>query len=76
MVLAEVYPSMLGRLDAADWPCLDAAQVVTLARTLRRLDDAGALEPMLAPDPRITDLASEGQILGFGHEATLRAAMP
>lgn len=76
VVLAEVYPSMLGPLDAAGWSCLDAAQVVTLARTLRRLDDADALVPMLAPDPRITDLASEGQILGFGHEASLRAAMP
>lgn len=76
VVLAEVYPSMLGRLDVAGWPCLDAAQVGLLARTLRALDDRDALEPMLAPDPRITDLAAEGQILGFGHDAALRAAMP
>ena len=76
LVLAEVYPSMLGRLDVAGWPCLDAAQVALLARTLRALDDRDALVPMLAPDPRITDLAAEGQILGFGHDAALRAAMP
>lgn len=76
LVLAEVYPSMLGRLDVAGWPCLDAAQVGLLARTLRALDDRDALVPMLAPDPRITDLAAEGQILGFGHDAALRAAMP
>ncbi|WDA13258.1 hypothetical protein [Paracoccus marcusii] len=76
LVLAEVYPSMLGRLDVAGWPCLDAAQVGLLARTLRALDDRDALMPMLAPDPRITDLAAEGQILGFGHDAALRAAMP
>lgn len=76
LVLAEVYPSMLGRLDVAGWPCLDAAQVGLLARTLRALDDRDALVPMLAPDPRIADLAAEGQILGFGHDAALRAAMP
>lgn len=76
LVLAEVYPSMLGRLDVAGWPCLDAAQVGLLARTLHALDDRDALVPMLAPDPRITDLAAEGQILGFGHDAALRAAMP
>ncbi|MEQ5795471.1 hypothetical protein LZ686_12545 [Paracoccus sp. NFXS7] len=76
LVLAEVYPSMLGRLDVAGWPCLDAAQVGLLARTLRALDDRDALVPMLTPDPRITDLAAEGQILGFGHDAALRAAMP
>lgn len=76
LVLAEVYPSMLGRLDVAGWPCLDAAQVGLLARTLRALDDRDALVPMLAPDPRITDPAAEGQILGFGHDAALRAAMP
>ena len=76
LVLAEVYPSMLGRLDVAGWPCLDAAQVGLLARTLRALDDRDALVPMLAPDPRITDPAAEGQILGFGHDAALSAAMP
>ncbi|WP_157001482.1 hypothetical protein [Paracoccus sp. S4493] len=76
LVLAEVYPLMLGRLDVAGWPCLDAAQVGLLARTLRALDDRDALVPMLAPDPRIADLAAEGQILGFGHDAALRAAMP
>ena len=43
---------------------------------VRALDDRDALVPMLAPDPRITDLAAEGQILGFGHDAALRAAMP
>ena len=76
LVLAEVYPSMLGRLDVAGWPCLDAAQVGLLAHTLRALDDRDALVPMLAPDPRITDPAAEGQILGFGHDAALSAAMP
>lgn len=74
VVLAEVYPAMLGRLDAAGWPCLDAAQVTLLARRLRALDEAGALAPMLAPDPRIAHLAAEGQILGFGHEPRLRLA--
>ena len=61
LVLAEVYPSMLGRLDVAGWPCLDAAQVGLLARTLHALDDRDALVPMLAPDPRITDPAAEGK---------------
>lgn len=74
VVLAEVYPAMLGRLDASGWPCLDAAQVALLARRLRALDRDEALAPMLIPDPRIAHLAAEGQILGFGHEATLRPA--
>lgn len=76
VVLAEVYPSMLApELRAAQgFPCRDAAQVTVLAQALRHLDDRDRLAPMLAPDSRITDLAAEGQILGFGHEAQLRAA--
>lgn len=76
VVLAEVYPSMIGSaLRAAQgFPCRDAAQVTVLAQALRHLDDHDRLVPMLAPDPRITGLAAEGQILGFGHEAELCAA--
>lgn len=76
VVLAEVYPSMLGDLRGAPgYACRDAAQVGLLARALRDLDDRDALVAMLATDPRITDLACEGQILGFGHERTLRGAV-
>lgn len=72
VILAEVYPSMLGDLRGhPGHPCRDAAQVALLAGRLRALDDAEALAAMFAPDPRIRDLASEGQILGLGHEARL-----
>lgn len=75
VVLAEVYPAMIGPLRGADGhACTDAAQVTVLARALRWLDDAGTLLPMLTPDPRIADPVAEGQILGFGHDPTLRAA--
>lgn len=76
VVLVEVYPSMIApELRAAQgFPCRDAAQVTVLAQALRYLDDRDRLVPMLAPDPRIRDLKAEGQILGFGHEAQLRAA--
>lgn len=76
VVLAEIYPSMIApEVQAAPgYPCVDAAQVGLLARSLHHLDAGDALVPMLAPDPRIADLASEGQILGFGHAPALRAA--
>ncbi|QBX35742.1 molybdopterin guanine dinucleotide synthesis [Paracoccus liaowanqingii] len=76
VVLAEVYPSMIAPevRAARGYPCLDAAQVGLLARSLRHLDGRDALAAMMAPDPRIADLASEGQILGFGHAPALRAA--
>ena len=76
MVLAEVYPSIIGGQlrGASGFDCLDQAQVTVLAQALRRLDDADALLPIFAPDPRITDLMAEGQILGTGHEAALRDA--
>lgn len=76
VVLAEVYPSIIAdRLRGlSGFGCLDQAQVTVLARALRRLDDADALLPLFAPDPRIADLMAEGQILGTGHEAALRAA--
>jgi len=76
VVLAEVYPSIIGAQlrNAAGFDCVDQAQVTVLARALRRLDDSDALMPLFRPDPRITDLAGEGQILGTGHEATLQQA--
>ena len=76
VVLAEVYPSIIGgQLGAGTgFGCLDEAQVTVLARALRVLDDKDALLPMFAPDPRIADLMAEGQILGTGHEAALREA--
>jgi hypothetical protein len=76
VVLAEVYPSIIGAQlrDAAGFTCTDQAQVTVLAHALRRLDDADALLPLFTPDPRITDLMAEGQILGTGHEAALQNA--
>ncbi|MDN5568951.1 MAG: hypothetical protein L0G27_09465, partial [Paracoccus sp. (in: a-proteobacteria)] len=76
VVLAEIYPSIIGAelRGAAGFDCADQAQVTVLARALRRLDDADALLPLFDPDPRITDIRSEGQILGTGHEGPLRQA--
>lgn len=72
LVLAEVYPSMIPS-DVTGHSCRDAAQVAGLSAALRHLADRGRLEDLFRPDPRIGDLADEGQILGFGHEALLRA---
>lgn len=76
VVLAEVYSSIIAaelRL-VGGFSCRDAAQVTVLACALRQMDDDDLLVPALAPDPRVADMAAEGQILGFGHENRLRAA--
>jgi hypothetical protein len=70
VVLAEVYPSLLGARVAAAGGVKDAAQVRLLARALRRLAQDGRLSALLdvPADPE------EGWILGAGHGALLRAA--
>lgn len=76
VVLAEVYPSMIAEAlrRAGDFACRDATEVTVLAHALRWLDDRDALTPLMRPDPAIPALMDEGQILGFGHLRTLRAA--
>ncbi len=74
VVLAEVYPSLLGPLVAADAsPIKDEAQVRLLSRALWRLSQTGGLGALLAtpPAPVTTE---EGWILGAGHSATLQEA--
>ena len=69
VVLAEVYPSLLGpavRNSGDSIP--DRAQVTLLARALWRLAQTGALGPMMA----VPDIAQEeGWILGAGHQDAL-----
>ncbi len=74
IVLAEIYPSLLGRLVSAE--VKDAAQVTALARALARLDAAGRLAPLFAPEgeARAVVEREEGWILGVGFEQALRAA--
>ena len=77
VVVAEVYPSMLSAevraAEAAEGAgaCRDRVQVTLLASALLRLSQAGTLGEMLH-DRRAGE---DGQILGAGHVATLRAAL-
>ncbi|MFN3955875.1 MAG: molybdopterin-binding protein [Pararhodobacter sp.] len=75
VVLAEVYPSLLGRAvtQATGYPCLDAAQVDLLARALLSLGEG--IAPLLAPDASPDLLREEGWILGAGHAERLKAAL-
>lgn len=76
VMLAEVYPSLLGaRVDAAvaAGEVKDRAQVRLLARALWRLQAAGGLAPLLQDVPAAAR-GDEGWILGAGHAATLQAA--
>lgn len=73
VVLAEVYPSLLGEVvgrDVAAGAVPDEAQVRRLALALWRLARAGGLAALMAGPGD----AEEGRILGAGHGAALRAA--
>jgi molybdopterin molybdotransferase len=73
VVLAEVYPSLLGDVVAQDvvqGVVPDEAQVRRLARALWELSQDGALAALMAGPPE----PEEGRILGAGHGPVLRAA--
>jgi len=73
VVLAEVYPSLLGARVMAEPGIKDAAQVRLLARAFWQLAQTGQLAPLLeaAPAPARSE---EGWILGAGHAALLQQA--
>jgi len=77
VVLAEVYPSLIEHPPDA---IRDRAQVAATARALAALDAVGALAPLFAGSPDLTEAdrravaAEEAWMLGAGHEAALRAA--
>jgi molybdopterin molybdotransferase len=80
LVLAEVYPSLLGEaVRAAGDPMRDRAQVSVAARAYAELDAAGALTGLFSPNPPIEDKQAvtreEGWILGADAQASLRAAV-
>lgn len=76
VVLAEVYPSLLGQGLAARDPegIADRVQVAALSRAFARLAPGGALARMLDAVPEGAARIEEGWILGAGAEAELRAA--
>lgn len=72
VILAEVFPSILGAEVAArlgPGTVKDQVQVRVMARALAALP---TLAPLLAPPPGPAD---EGWILGLGHETALRDAL-
>ncbi len=84
-VIAEVYPSLLrnevrARREAGE--ILDRAQVRVNADAFARLDSGGGLAPLfegapgLRPGERRLIEAEEAWILGLGHEAALKRALP
>lgn len=73
VMLAEVYPSLLGARVAAEPGIKDAAQVRLLARALWRLAQDGRLAPLLAAPPADAR-RDEGWILGAGHALLLQEA--
>lgn len=76
LVLAEVYPSLLGptvRRLARAGEEKDRAQVRLLARALAELDRQGRLSALLADVPAAA--REEGWILGSGHAELLQAAV-
>lgn len=76
VVLAEVYPSLLGPAvteQVATGEIKDAAQVRLLARALWRLA-GGQLGDLMADVPDWPGLADEGWILGAGHGDLLQEA--
>ncbi|MEM1343610.1 MAG: molybdopterin guanine dinucleotide synthesis [Pseudomonadota bacterium] len=81
LVLAEIYPSLLGpRLKAVreEGEVLDAVQVRETAKALARLDAEARLAPLFTPDLSPTERTivarEEAWILGVGFEAALRGA--
>lgn len=76
VVLAEVYPSLLGRGLAARDPAgiADRVQVSGLARALVRLARGDALARLLDDPPPGAVRREEGWILGAGHAGTLAEA--
>ncbi|MEO0999465.1 MAG: molybdenum cofactor synthesis domain-containing protein [Pseudomonadota bacterium] len=83
MVIAEIYPSLLGAEVAAaraEGEILDAAQVRVTADAFHALDWAGGLAPLFSGAPELTPgerhvvETEEAWILGAGHEPVLRAA--
>ncbi len=73
VVLAEIYPSLLGAAVAAEGGIKDAVQVRLLSRALWRLAAAGRLADLMRLPHGVPP--DEGWILGAGHEAALRAAL-
>lgn len=76
VVLAEVYPSLLGQGLAACDPdgIADRVQVAALSRAFARLAPGGVLAGMLDAVPDGPARREEGWILGSGAEPVLRAA--
>lgn len=76
VVLAEVYPSLLGRGLAARDPdgIADRVQVAALARAFARLARGPALARLLDAVPEGAPRREEGWILGAGAEAALQGA--
>jgi molybdopterin-guanine dinucleotide biosynthesis protein B len=72
IVLAEVYPSLLGDLPAKTGLVRDQAQVRLLALALWRLSQTGRLAALF--ETPLTLAEDEGWILGAGHGSTLREA--
>ncbi len=74
IVLAEIYPSLLDSIVAAEPAAVkDEAQVRVLARALARLSDNHDLGALFGAAPEDAG-REEGWILGAGAEASLRAA--
>lgn len=76
VVLAEVYPSLLGQGLAARDPdgIADRVQVAALSRAFARLGEGDMLARMLDAVPDGDARREEGWILGAGAERDLRAA--
>lgn len=76
VVVAEVYPSLLGGLVAREVPraggVKDRAQVRLLARALAHLSVSDRLAPLIIPPADVPP--EEGWILGAGHGELLRQA--
>jgi molybdopterin-guanine dinucleotide biosynthesis protein B len=69
LVIAEVYPSLLGQAVTSDpAPIKDEAQVRLLAQSLFNLSQRGYLTPLFDTP---CEAAEEGWILGAGHQSTL-----
>ena len=76
LVLAEVYPSLLGPLVAQrrrEGEVKDRVQVRLLAQALAGLNQQGQLAELFADVPPLAQ--EEGWILGAGHAELLRAAV-
>jgi len=79
VMLAEIYPSMVPA-PTRSGEVKDSAQVRHLAHHFAALDTRGALAPLLAGDPGLTDAerrrveAEEGWVLGVAGDTVRRAA--